>query len=54
MKICDSTGYRGLATTHLQHVATTVAINIDRLATWFDGHPRAKTRTSRFAGLTPI
>src|SRR4051812_41678124 len=43
--------YRGLAKTHLQHVATTAAINLDRLATWFRAVPPATTRTSRFAAL---
>jgi transposase len=43
--------YRGLAKTHIQHVATAVAINIDRIAAWFDKIPQAKTRTSRFAAL---
>jgi transposase len=43
--------YRGLAKTHLQHVATAAAINLDRLASWFRAIPRAATRTSRFAAL---
>jgi transposase len=43
--------YRGLARTHLQHVATAAAINLERLATWFRAVPRAATRTSRFAAL---
>ena len=43
--------YRGLAKTHLQHVATAAAINIDRLFNWFQEVPHAKTRTSRFAAL---
>jgi transposase len=43
--------YRGLAKTHLQHVATAAAINVERLAAWFRAAPRAATRTSRFAGL---
>ena len=45
--------YRGLDKTHLQHVASAAAINIDRLVAWFDGRPLAKTRTSRFAALAP-
>jgi transposase len=45
--------YRGLEKTHFQHVATAAAINMDRLVAWFDERPRAKTRTSRFAGLAP-
>ncbi|HET6518887.1 MAG TPA: IS1182 family transposase [Geminicoccaceae bacterium] len=43
--------YRGLARTHLQHVATAAAINLGRLAAWFRACPRAATRTSRFAAL---
>ncbi|HEX6011077.1 MAG TPA: IS1182 family transposase [Geminicoccaceae bacterium] len=41
--------YRGLARTHLQHVATAAAVNLGRLAAWFRAVPRAATRTSRFA-----
>ncbi len=43
--------YRGLARTHLQHVATAAAIDLERLAAWFRAVPRAATRTSRFANL---
>jgi hypothetical protein len=43
--------YRGLAKTHLQTVATAVALNLDRLAAWLDGRPLAPTRKSRFAAL---
>ncbi len=43
--------YRGLARTHLQHVATAAALNLERLAAWFRVVPRAATRTSRFAAL---
>jgi transposase len=43
--------YRGLARTHLQHVATAAAINVERLTAWFRAIPRAATRTSRFAAL---
>ena len=45
--------YRGVAKTHLQHIAT-AAINFDRLEAWFDGVPRGTTRTSRFAALAPV
>jgi len=45
--------YRGLEKTHLQHVASAAAINIDRIVAWLDARPRAKTRTSRFAALAP-
>jgi transposase len=47
------TRYRGLPKTHLQHVATAAAINIDRIVAWVDQRPRAQTRTSRFAALAP-
>jgi transposase len=45
--------YRGLAKTHLQNIAIAAAMNIDRLVAWFEGRPRARTRTSRFAALMP-
>jgi transposase len=45
--------YRGLDKTHLQNVAIAAAMNMDRLVAWFDGRPRAPTRTSRFAALMP-
>jgi transposase len=48
------TRYRGLAKTHLQHVAIAAAINIDRIVAWLDAHPRAQTRTSRFAALATV
>jgi transposase len=47
------TRYRGLAKTHVQHVATATAMNVDRIVAWLDERPRAKTRTSRFAALAP-
>jgi transposase len=47
------TRYRGLPKTHVQHVATAAAINIDRIVAWGDQRPRAQTRTSRFAALAP-
>jgi transposase len=47
------TRYRGLPKTHVQHIATAAAINIDRIVAWLDERPRAKTRTSRFAALAP-
>jgi transposase len=43
--------YRGLAKTHLQHVATAAAINVHRLTDWLNEAPRAPTRTSHFAAL---
>ena len=48
------TRYRGLEKTHLQHVATAAAINIDRIVAWLEERPRATTRTSRFAALAPV
>jgi transposase len=48
------TRYGGLEKTHLQHVATATAINIDRLVAWLEERPRATTRTSRFAALAPV
>jgi transposase len=47
------TRYRSLPKTHVQHIATAAAINIDRIVAWLDERPRAQTRTSRFAALTP-
>jgi len=48
------TRYRGVAKTHLQHVAIAAAINIDRIVAWLEERPRATTRTSRFAALAPV
>jgi transposase len=48
------TRYRGLEKTHLQHVATAAAMNIDRIVAWLEARPRATTRTSRFAALAPV
>lgn len=45
--------YQGLAKTHLQHVATTAAINLYRAIAWLDGLTPAITRQSRFAALQP-
>ncbi len=45
------TRYWGESKTHLQHLATATAINIDRLVNWLDHRPRTHTRTSRFAAL---
>jgi transposase len=45
--------YLGLAKTHLQHVATAVAINLVRLGEWWAGHAKALTRRSHFAALNP-
>lgn len=43
--------YVGLAKTHLQHILTTVALNLIRLDAWLSGVPLAKTRASRFLEL---
>jgi transposase len=43
--------YRGLAKVSLQSLATAAALNLERLAAWFDKRPFAATRTSRFAAL---
>jgi transposase len=43
--------YIGLDKTHLQHVASAAAMNLDRLAAWVVQRPHAQTRVSRFAAL---
>ena len=43
--------YFGQAKTHFQHQAIATAVNVTRLAAWFEDKPRAKTRVSRFARL---
>ena len=45
------TRYRGLAKTSLQHMATAVTMNVERVTAWLNDQPREKTRTSRFARL---
>ncbi len=45
--------YRGLAKTHLQHVATAAGLNVLRLGAWWQHVPPARTRRSRFATLDP-
>lgn len=45
--------YVGLAKTHLQHILTAIAMNLMRLADWFEGATRASTRCSAFAALAP-
>jgi transposase len=47
------TRYLGLAKTHLQMLATAVAINLHRLFDWWQDNPRARTRLSSFARLAP-
>jgi len=48
-----STRYIGLAKTHLQMLATAVAINLHRLFDWWQEIPRARTRITSFAQLAP-
>ena len=43
--------YRGLAKTAFQGVATAAALNLDRLAAWFEHRPLARAHTSRFSAL---
>ena len=43
--------YRGLAKTHLQHLATATAINVKRAVNWLLSEPLATTRQSHFAAL---
>lgn len=43
--------YRGQARTHLQHLATAVAINLRRVADWLMEERPARARTSPFAAL---
>jgi IS5 family transposase len=45
------TRYVGLAKTHLAHVLTAAAINLNRLDAWWNDTPLARTRTSRVAAL---
>lgn len=46
--------YRGLAKTHLRHVATATAVNVSRLTDWLNERPHATTRSSRFAALARV
>jgi transposase len=43
--------YIGLAKTRLQHIATAVAINLQRIWAWLTDIPIAKTKVSAFAAL---
>jgi transposase len=43
--------YRGHPKTHLQHVATAVAINMKRMSNWWNGLPLSASRPSPFAVL---
>lgn len=48
-----SSRYIGQAKTHLQNIISAVAIDLIRLAHWFNNFQPAKTRTSSFAALAP-
>ena len=49
------TRYIGRAKTHLQHLATATAINLERVADWFAGAALEKTRRSAFArAMMPV
>jgi transposase len=43
--------YRGLAKTHLQHLATAAAVNLLRVMAWLNEVPRSATPKSHFALL---
>jgi transposase len=43
--------YRGLDKTRFQHIATVVAINLQRIWAWLTGTPVAQTKVSAFATL---
>ena len=43
--------YRGLAKTHLQHLATAAAINVLRVIAWLNDVPRSATPQSHFSLL---
>jgi transposase len=45
--------YLGSAKTHLQHLLTAAAINLVRIADWWQGKTPAQTRRSRFTALQP-
>jgi len=47
------TRYRGLARTHLHHVAIAAAMNVLRIVNWLLDEPCATTRVSHFARLAP-
>ena len=45
--------YKSLSKTHLQQVASAVAMNFDRFVSWMSDIPRKKTRISRFKSVQP-
>ena len=53
VRTCDlrRARYIGHARVHLQHVLTAVALNVVRLAHWFAGHPRIRTKPTPFVAL---
>lgn len=55
VNVCDvrRARYIGLAKTHLQMIATAVAINLHRLFDWWTEAKRSVTRISQFARLAP-
>ncbi len=48
------TRYRGVSKTHLQHLATAAAINVQRIIDWLWETPRSTTRVGHFARLAPV
>ena len=48
-----SARYRGLAKTHLQHLAIAAGINLARITAWLIEVPKAQTRPSCFMRLKP-
>jgi transposase len=46
--------YLGQVKTHLQHLMSTVAMNLARFAAWINELPLAETRISPFAALANI
>ncbi len=56
VRTCDlrRARYRGQARVHLQHVLTAVALNVVRLANWFAGCPRIRTKPTPFVALFPV
>ncbi|MEU1598249.1 transposase, partial [Streptomyces sp. NPDC005708] len=43
--------YRGLAKTHLDHTTSATALNLIRLAAWWNGHPLDRANHSHLARL---
>lgn len=53
LRACDlrQSRYVGLAKTHLQHLLTAMALNLNRVSHWFAGDDLAQTRHSAFVRL---